>query len=333
MELGSQDIEKLNKFLKNHIFTVNHYEHLRNDDKNPLRVRVKITGINEYISIGDKKPFLEYTLYILPTESNIYNLIYGVFAKNFGKVLNINTKGNEYDVLRYIVSKELTNFLNFFGVDMPVICKKVVNEIPPAIDEIKESKMKKLVKEDKYDSVVRTIVRDIISIYKLRKAGEFGLPEDLRDGEVFYEFDQLENSFQVFLEIIHDNSVDGFDVDADLYRDEELIYVTLILNPQYDERITYDLIGELNELIRHEIEHLKQYESGYRFPKDPKKPEKYYSQKHEVEAQRAGFKRAAKVGKFDYETLVRRWFDDNKHKHNLNPEEAERVIQKILKEK
>ena len=67
--------------------------------------------------------------------------------------------------------------------------------------------------------------------------------------------------------------------------------------------------------------------------REPKKPINYYSQSHELSAQRKGFKRRSKLAKFDYETLVRNWFEDNKHKHRLNPEEAEKVIQRIISEK
>jgi len=192
----------------------------------------------------------------------------------------------------------------------------------------------KIIIEGKFDSVVRQIVRDIITIYKKGTTGEFGLPEDLNPELHAYEFPQFTNPLQVFLEIVEDESVEGFDVDADYYRDEDLIYVTLITNPRFGSKILYQLVGELNEVIAHEVEHIKQYESGYEFPKrEPKKPEKYYSQQHELGAQKAGFKRRSKLEKSDYESVVRRWFDENKHKHNLNPQEAEKVIQKILAQK
>ena len=72
-------------------------------------------------------------------------------------------------------------------------------------------------------------------------------------------------------------------------------------------------------------------EQGYKFPKkEPKDPYKYYTQPHELEAQRAGFRRRAKGERVDFETLVRNWFVKNPHKHNLNPDQQEKVIQKII---
>lgn len=194
--------------------------------------------------------------------------------------------------------------------------------------------MKKIIQEGKFDSITRQIVRDIITIFKSQKTGEFGLPEDLNRELHAYEFPQLQNPLQVYLEIENDESVEGFDADADYYRDEDLINVSIRTNPRFSSNVIYDLIGELNELIAHELEHVRQHESGEEFPtREPKKPIKYYTQPHELSAQKKGFQRRSKLAKFDYESLVRRWFDENQHKHGLRPKEAEEVIQQLLKEK
>lgn len=194
--------------------------------------------------------------------------------------------------------------------------------------------MKKIIEEAKFDSVTRQIVRDILTIFKSQKTGEFGLPEDLNHDMHAYEFPQLQNPLQVYLEIENDESVEGFDADADYYKDEDLINVTIKTNPRFNSNILYNLVGELNELIAHELEHVRQHESGENLPnREPKKPIKYYTQSHELSAQKKGFKRRSKLANFDYETLVRRWFDENQHKHGLRPKEAEEVIKKILKEK
>lgn len=196
------------------------------------------------------------------------------------------------------------------------------------------TKPKNILTEDKYDSVVRTIVRDVLTIFKKHGEGEYGLPEDLSSEEVYYEFPQLMNPIQVFVDMSFDESVEGFDADADYYNDEDLIYITIKSNPKFGQTYLYDLVGELNELIRHELEHVRQHEKGYEFPKrEPKKPVNYYTQQHELDAQRAGFKRRKKIGGLDYETVVRNWFRDNPHKHRLNPKQVETVIQRILNEK
>lgn len=182
-----------------------------------------------------------------------------------------------------------------------------------------------------FDSLVRRMVRDIIKLVKKENSGDFRLPEDLYHNQYFYEFHKLNSELQVDVFIVSDNTVIGFDVDAELFREEELIEVTIIVNPKNIKTNLQSLVGELNELLRHELEHVRQYEKGYSFPsEEPVDPEKYYLQPHEIEAQRAGFKRRAKKEKLSYEKLVRDWFVKNTHKHKLAPRQIERVIQKIL---
>lgn len=191
--------------------------------------------------------------------------------------------------------------------------------------------MKKLIVEGKYDSVVRQIVRDIVSIFNYNRKGEFLLPEDMERNEEEYQFPQLDVPLQVYLDLSESDNVEGFDVEADYYRDEDLIAITIISNPRFGDSIIQELVGELNEVVRHELEHIIQHEKGFNFPKkEPRTPLKYYSQPHELEAQRAGFKRRSKAEKIDYENLVRNWFENNKHKHRLTPSEIEVVVKKII---
>lgn len=155
--------------------------------------------------------------------------------------------------------------------------------------------MKKLIKEDRFDGVVRQIVRDIITIVKKDKDGEYGLPEDLYEDQMEYDFPYIENTFSIFLQLSSDESVDGFEVDADYYKDEDVISVEIITNPSFGQDIIQPLVGELNEVIRHELEHMKQHQKGFNFPnREPKTPEKYYTQQHELEGQRRRFQKKVK---------------------------------------
>ena len=43
--------------------------------------------------------------------------------------------------------------------------------------------------------------------------------------------------------------------------------IKIIYNPDNKLTILYDMIGELNELVAHELKHLEQMDSGYKFPK------------------------------------------------------------------
>ena len=319
-------IEVINDYLSENPFEVKTFP-THDDSPITTKVKVKLTGVKNYISIGENRPHVEYTLFILPTneESDMWASVY---SKIYGSDSRISTTSHEYPQYRFVVNNLLSDLLKYFGVDMSTICTRVINKVEPM--KLNET----LMTEAKYDSVVRTIVRDIITIFKKHGEGEYGLPEDLRPNEIEYNFPQIENSFSVFVDMSFDESVEGYDADADYYNDEDLIYITIKSNPKFGSSIMYDMVGELNELVRHELEHVSQHEQGYDFPKrEPKKPSKYYTQQHELDAQKKGFKRKSKITGLDYETVIRNWFEDNKHKHNLTKDQEEMVIQRLLQEK
>ena len=321
----NKSLDLLNNYLSKNIFEVSIFPD-NNQWELKSKVKLKVTGIQKYFRIGVKMNHIQYTITILPSDNKNTNNYNSLYAEIYGTDVKVTTSSREYREFRLACNSELVNILKYFGINLPVICTRVINKAKEKI--VTES----LIREGKLDNVVRQVVRDIITILKKGKDGEFGLPEDLYEDELEYEFSQLNSSFSVFLEISTNDSVEGFEVDASYYNDDNLISLEIITNPSYGEDIIQPLIGELNEVIRHELEHLKQYESGYKFPKnEPKNPEKYYTQSHELDAQRAGFKRRSKGENISYESLVRRWFDENRHKHKMSDEQAERVIQKLLK--
>ena len=317
-------LDRANKFLENHIFEVHYLRDAEGELTMPTNVKVQLTGFKNYISIGNNTTFTEYTLFILPT-NEYSDLFLGVLRSHHGSEVKINTSEmNAYHELRWVMDKKLDNLLKYFSLPQS-ICTKIVNEVEPM--KLNES----LIKEARFDNAVRTVVKDVIALFKHQREGDFGLPEDLKPDELTYKFPDMETEFSIFLDLQLDKNVEGVDVDADYYRDEDLIYLTIISNPSHGYTNLQELTSELNEVLRHEFEHIKQMEQGYKFPKkEPTDPYKYYTQPHELEAQRAGFRRRAKGERVDFETLVRNWFAKNPHKHNLSPEKQEKVIQKII---
>lgn len=318
-------IERINRFFDNHIFEV--YLQPTHDEDYSIRtnVKVKLTGVKGYISVGDKKPHIEYTIYILPTDetSDTWSNLYGDI---YGRNTSINTSSQEYANLRWVMNRKLENFLQYFGVNKNVICTKVINEVEPK--KMNES----LITEARYDNVIRTLVKDIISLYKFQREGEFSLPEDIRGEEnMTYSFPEFKNQFSIDLNLAKDDDVDTVEVDAAYYRDEDIIEVTIVSNPEIGLHNIQELIGELNETIRHELEHVSQYQKGYDFPiKEPKNPLKYYTQPHELEAQLAGFKRRSRKENRDLEEVIRGWFRRNEKNHRLKPKQVEILINKLL---
>jgi len=319
-----QGIVSANKFLKNHVFEMYYLADSEGNLEIPTNVKVKLTGMKHYLNMGESKPFVQFTAYILPTnkDSDKFN---SILSAQLGRETEIKTfDNNAYLNFEWVMSKKLSEFLKYFSLPNAMLTK-VVNEVEPM--KLNES----LIKEARFDNAVRTVVQDVIAFFKHQREGDFGLPEDLRDDELTYKFPDMETEFSIFLDLQLDDTVQGVDVDADYYRDDDLIYLTIISNPKDGYTNLKELTSELNEILRHEFEHIKQFEQGYKFPKkEPTDPYKYYTQPHELEAQRAGFRRRAKGERVDFETLVRNWFAKNPHKHNLNPDQQEKVIQKII---
>jgi hypothetical protein len=317
-------IDRVNRFLDNHTFEV-YYPFLDGNHENRSKTNVKaqITGIKEYKYQGAPKPYVTFTAFILPTNeiSDSFNSMYrGVF----GREKEMKTYDYApYQDLAFIMINKMDELMKYFSLPSSMLTK-VVNEVEPT--NLNES----LLVEGQLDKTTRKLVQDVIGFFKHQREGEFGLPEDMSEGDMVYELPGFKD-FSLFLDLLLNDDIDTVDVDGDLYYDDNLMYLTIISNPEAGDSILDELTKELNEVIRHELEHIKQYEQGYEFPKkEPKSPVKYYTQQHELEAQRAGFRKRAKSEKADFETLVRNWFKKNPHKHNLKPSQQEKVIQQIL---
>jgi hypothetical protein len=324
MEELDLPIERLNKFLDEHIFKVEDPVGETAPRDMYAVVKVQLTGTKEMYRAGDKMTYITYTTFIQPSSPMMNTLTNMLMDGKKEKV--IDNQDMTFYILNNRISEQLQRFLLYWGIENPVICTKVVNETS---DNINES----LIMEGKYDRIVRQIVNDILSVFKSKKVGGFSLPEDLRETDLYYDYPQFKKEFGVFVNFEQSDDVETFEVDGDLYYDDDTIEILVITNPNSGNEILNDLVNELNEVVRHEIEHIIQYDGGMKRKKEPTDSEKYYMQQHELDAQKAGFKRRARREKNDMETLVRNWFKKYPHKHTLNPEQQERVIQKILSEK
>ncbi len=185
-----------------------------------------------------------------------------------------------------------------------------------------------------YDQVIRKIVRDIITVYKEEYDGEFYLPEHLDEDALEYEFPKITISVELILEA--DESIGDYKINAAIWKDEDVITITVVYNPELKEKIIYDLIGSLNEVVSHEIRHYHQRNMGtydLYSNEEPEDPYEYYTQPHEIDAQVEGFKRMSKVTKRPFEQVVRNWFSTHKDIHNLPEDKIEEVIKIILSNK
>ena len=321
----SQDklLARVNKFLKTHTFNVN-YPSLVNFY--PITIKIELTDFRELIRMGEIHKYLIYTIYIVPsgdadTDKVMKNLIPGERVINNPSSMNNPTF---YLKLTNDVDEILENFLQYWGQNYPVYCNKVVNLYPE-----QETMNENLIVEGKLDSVVRTITANIIHFVKFGQEGEFSLPEDVSGGDMTYTFPQLQTEFSVELTIIEDESVSGYELEADYYRDEDIIEITITINPNEGRQFLQDLTGELNETLTHELTHMVQHENDYDFPKDPENPYEYYTQHHELEAQYNGFMRRAKAEKRSLDSVMDEWFKKNKKYHGLNQKQVDKLKKKI----
>ena len=190
---------------------------------------------------------------------------------------------------------------------------------------------KKPINEGMIDRLaVRTVVKDIVNIIKQNEEGEFYLPEDVND-ELEYTLTRKNISFSVELTLRFNDIIGGFGVNGAYSHGDDTIEIVIEYNPNTIEQQLYDLIGEINEVLTHEMVHLDQnYKGDLRYPDLDDGPLEYYTRKHEIPAQYYGFKRLSKLRKVPLEDVVQDWFRTHKKTHKLNPEEEDIVINKIL---
>jgi len=322
-------VELINRKVSNKVFKIDSPFYDMESVIPSLEFKIDVVGQKDMITVGEWKPYIIYDMYIYPLEGNIPSLT-NKFQETLKDVIKmakeqnilIKDVGGIFTRILRLSETEVSNFTRIFGMG---------NSSVRNIDFIKDNKINEsYILEGKYDGITRTLVRDIIDLYKKNDEGEFTLPEDLRKDEMVYDFGGNLSSISVELELTQDKNIDDYEVDAEYYKGEDTIIIQINYNPKNKMSLVQNLIGDLNETVRHELEHVKQYYQGYKFPKEPKTPIKYYTRKHEIEAQLAGFKRRAKQEKKPLPEVLRNWFEKNKKRHNLSDEQVDKVIKKLL---
>jgi len=192
-----------------------------------------------------------------------------------------------------------------------------------------------IVESYKYDSLIRKIVKDIVIIYKQNGEGEYYLPEDIDEDKIEYHLNDIFVTIELILE--ESKHVDGFLLNADYYSDddEDVVIVKIVYNPETKNKILYDMIGELNEILAHELRHNYQKNKGlFDLKVGPNDDEEegydYYTKPEELDAQYYGFKRMSKITNKPFKYLVINWFKTHKDIHQMDDNDSNKVIDKIL---
>ena len=181
----------------------------------------------------------------------------------------------------------------FYEDDSP---ERMINFLKQQIlESVKSNEI--ITEGSKMDKPTRDVVRDLLNVIK-KGPGEYYLPEELVGDEMSYIYNNLP-AFSVEITVKEDMSIKGdYMMNASTVDDGDIIEIVLIKNPTKFPEAYYDLVADLNDTVRHELEHVLQ-DFGYRDVQsdDSEKPndKEYYKQAHEVPAEIAGFRRIVKL--------------------------------------
>ena len=311
--LKDNQIDKINHFLENKVFTYNGKILYGVDVTSDFDFKFKILGYKKMISVGEWYDYTKVSVTVFNFRDNLSKLL---FTDN--ELNNVVDRG--LWKVKNSLSQEINTILRYFDNDVRVKIEdlKIIN---PKTTNIQEQKMSR--------QTVRSVVKDIVEVLKKKRKGNFYLPKD----SDFYTFTSFPVEFSVELYLSHNNKSDGFKINADYSSDDEVIEMIIVYNPKTLESNLYNIIGELNEVISHELEHsLQNYRGELEYDDESEElsPLEYYLQPHEISAQIKGFKRLSKLRKQPIEHVVRQWFESHKDIHSLTPEEEKIVINRLL---
>lgn len=309
-------VNVLNKYFDDKILTYKGpiiYDVPNNAD---IDFKVKFLGIKKLISVGEWTDYLQIQIRIINVNNDISKLFFGKHS-DIDKTTQMLIGENSL----WYFKQNLKNFIyektRYFEDIQLLIESIIVDEVEP----ITEQKMTRV--------PIRNIVRDIVNIIKKGKTGNFYLPEN--EYGTGYEFQNFPLEISIELIIKFSKKIETFKVNAEFSQEDDVIEVLVIINPNNIDKSLYDLIGELNEVIAHELEHSQQsFRGELSKRKSPENPLKYYTQKHELEAQLAGFKRLSKLRKQPLDKIIIDWFESHEDIHQLNDKEKNIVIKKLM---
>jgi hypothetical protein len=184
------------------------------------------------------------------------------------------------------------------------------------------------------------VVKEIFDVVKIFEGGEemFILPDYYSDvdGDE-YEYGELK--FNVEVTIIENENEEDFKIDAFMGGEfNDTIYVEMTLSPNFNEKYYESLYIVLTEYVRHEIEHILQDIDPDRpdLPEEDLKqkslnltPFEYYSQDYELDAQKVGFERRAKMEDKSVEDVISDYLEYRQHIDKLSDGEKQELISRL----
>ena len=288
--------------------------------------KFRITGHRQMMSVGEYYDYLLLEVTITGVNDPVSKLIFTPQSTDTGKEVARMFESQLYGFYSRL-NQEIMNYLRYFNDSKEEFVRTTIDDLKfnmKKTENITESRMSRV--------AIRTTVTDIVHILKKGEEGYFMLPDE--DGGE-YSFINLPFEYGVELTLEIDDEMDGYKMNGEYsYEYDDTISVIefdIKYNPKTLRKNFYNIIGELNDIVAHELEHAFQYNrDGYVSQERPKESFKYYTQPHEIGAQRVGFRRVAKLRKLPYNDVVRDWFEDHKDVHKLTDAEMEKVIKIII---
>lgn len=322
--LIEKQINRLNKLLSTRVFKfkgqiINDLPESMTSD---IDYKFKIDGYRKMTSVGEEYDYALLNVVITGLNDKFSQLLFTPENNEQGKMIAKSFENRLYKFYSDL-NLHMRSVLRMFDYNIRTTIDSLSFDIKK-YGKITESRMSRL--------AIRTTVTDIVYKLKDGKPGTFYLPGE--DGEE-YSFVNLPFEYGVELTLEIDGEMDGYKIDAEYsYEPDDTISVIefkIKYNPKTLRKNFYNIIGELNDIVAHELEHAFQYNrDGYVSQERPTEPFKYYTQPHEIGAQRVGFRRVAKLRKLPFDFVVGEWFDTHGDIHGLSNEEQRIVINKIL---
>ena len=323
--LTEKQIDKINNILEKKVFNYNGPIVSGAPNNGDIDYKINLLGYKKMMSVGEYYNYLKISVNIIGLNNQISKLVFGWFDKPYGSMSPKDwaemLKNNFYQFKLHLES-EIRAIISIFDNESNRIIIDDFNITAPKTETLTEGKMSRI--------AVREIVRDVIKKVKEKKKGFFYLPDN--ENEV-YSFSNL--PFQVSLELTLklDRKMDGYKTTGFYSPEDDVIEMIIIFNPNKIDKQMYELVGEVNEIIAHELEHAYQEYYG-EFDRDYEDeiedPYEYYTQEHEIPAQYKGFRRLSRLRKEPLLMTAKNWFKTHKDIHGLSDDETEKVIEKIM---
>jgi hypothetical protein len=306
--------------------------------------KFRITGHKKMMSVGEYYDYLLLEVTITGVNDPVSKLIFTPEPTDTGKMV---ARAFESQLYRFysILNQEIMDYLKYFNNTGEII-RTTIDDLRFDLKNIDESAKLNFANNknlSKFVSIlesqmsriskiaVRTTVKDILNIIKKGQEGGFYLPDE-NGGE--YSFTNLPFKYSVKLSLEIDNELSGYQMNGNFSSDDDVIEIMVKYNPKTLKKNFYNIIGELNDIVAHELEHGFQYNrDGHTYQEPPTESFEYYTQPHEITAQRVGFRRVSKLRKLPFNDVVRDWFEDHKDIHGLTDDEMDKVIKIILNDK